>query len=695
MALIACCAMIGVSHQQDFPHGNMNRDCRECHDVKSWSTMSQSTTFTHDQTGFPLIGSHKQIKCANCHKNLEFAKIGAACADCHTDIHRGQFGLDCQNCHSPQNWQNRQDIFQTHAQKGFTLTGIHATLDCDACHINQQTNKYAGAPVDCKGCHESDFKLADNPDHLKAGFKADCQQCHRPLSSNWQNVSYEHPATFQLQGAHTRVECKGCHSAAFIGVSHECLACHNADFQATENPSHVALGFPSDCLICHDQNQWATNQFNHLQASGYELTGAHASVRCVDCHVNNQYVGLPRNCYGCHQTDFERVTQPSHVEGGFSRDCTGCHTDVAWSPATFNHSQTRFPLTGAHTNLQCIQCHSAGYQNTPFDCYSCHQADYNQANNPNHAQNNFNHDCTQCHTNIAWSPATFNHSQTRFPLTGAHTNLQCIQCHSAGYQNTPFDCYSCHQADYNQANNPNHAQNNFNHDCTQCHTNIAWSPATFNHAQTRFPLTGAHTNLQCIQCHSAGYQNTPFDCYSCHQADFNQVTDPNHIQNNFSHDCTLCHSTTAWDPATFDHAQTQFPLTGAHVTLQCISCHAGGYTGTPTDCYACHQSDYNGATNPNHPAAGFPHNCQSCHSTTNWTQTTYNHDTQYFPIYSSSHAGTWVLCSDCHTNASNFTIFECINCHEHNRTDTDNDHSEVSGYQYLSTACYTCHPRGR
>ncbi len=219
-------------------------------------------------------------------------------------------------------------------------------------------------------------------------------------------------------------------------------------------------------------------------------------------------------------------------------------------------------------------------------------------------------------------------------------------------------------------------------------------PATFNHGTTRFPLTGAHVSLACIACHANGYQNTPFDCYSCHQSNFNGVVDPNHVTNNFSHDCTVCHSTSAWSPASFNHNQTQFPLTGAHTTLQCVACHANGYQNTPTACVSCHQADYNGATNPNHTAQGFPTQCQQCHTTANWTQLTYNHNTQYFPITTGRHATVWSTCATCHNIPGNLAHFECILCHEHNRSDTDSQHQGRSGYQYLSTACYACHPRG-
>jgi nitrate/TMAO reductase-like tetraheme cytochrome c subunit len=166
------------------------------------------------------------------------------------------------------------------------------------------------------------------------------------------------------------------------------------------------------------------------------------------------------------------------------------------------------------------------------------------------------------------------------------------------------------------------------------------------------------------------------------------------VQNNFSQDCSECHNTTAWAPATFDHNQTQFPLTGAHIILQCLDCHSSGYSGTPTECFACHETAYNTTTNPNHAAAGFPTDCQQCHNTSNWNQTTWDHDAQYFPIYSGKHQGKWTDCADCHVNPSNYAVFECIFCHEHNQQEMDEKHQGVSGYIYQSIACYDCHPDG-
>jgi nitrate/TMAO reductase-like tetraheme cytochrome c subunit len=162
---------------------------------------------------------------------------------------------------------------------------------------------------------------------------------------------------------------------------------------------------------------------------------------------------------------------------------------------------------------------------------------------------------------------------------------------------------------------------------------------------------------------------------------------------NFPQDCSICHNTSAWTPASFNHALTRFPLTGAHISVACTSCHSNGvYAGTPTDCYSCHSREYTTTTDPNHVAAGFPRDCSTCHSTAAWTGATFTH--AQFPIYSGTHAGRWSSCGDCHTNSSNYAVFSCTtSCHD--KTATDSNHRGVSGYVYNSANCYSCHPSGR
>jgi len=105
--------------------------------------------------------------------------------------------------------------------------------------------------------------------------------------------------------------------------------------------------------------------------------------------------------------------------------------------------------------------------------------------------------------------------------------------------------------------------------------------------------------------------------------------------------------------------------------------------------------DYNDASNPDHNDLAFSTNCTDCHTTSpDWKPARFDEHDALFPIYSGTHNGEWNTCAECHTTSGNYGLFSCIDCHEHNQGDTDNEHDEVSGYTYSSLACFECHPTG-
>ena len=312
---------------------------------------------------------------------------------------------------------------------------------------------------------------------------------------------------------------------------------------------------------------------------------------------------------------------------------------------------------------------AAATPGTSPTCVSCHQKDYAATTNPNHAAGGFPTTCENCHSDQRLAAGHVRPQPDRFPLTGAHTQrgLRAGATSAAATRGRPPTATRATRRTTRGTTNPNHAASGFPTQCQSCHNTSAWKPANFDHNSTRFPLTGAHTRVDCAKCHVGGrYAGTPTDCYSCHQANYAATTNPNHAASGFPTQCQACHNTTAWRPASFNHNSTRFPLTGAHTRADCARCHAGGrYTGTPTDCYSCHQANYAATTNPNHRAASFPTQCQTCHTTSAWKPATFDHDGRYFPIYSGTHRGRWSSCSECHVNPGNYKAFECILCHEH------------------------------
>jgi hypothetical protein len=524
----------------------------------------------------------------------------------------------------------------------------------------------------------------------------DCERCHsvRGWQISVQSIR-EHQNRFPLMGVHAAVECESCHKGAavgqFQGLSTACSSCHLKEFQQTNNPSHLAMNFPTTCETCHLMDNWAGAKFDHLKFTGYALTGAHALLDCVACHVGNKFVGTPTDCASCHIKNYNATTNPNHVQAGFPTTCASCHTTIAWSPASFDHNKTRFPLTGAHVSVTCNACHIGGnFNNTPMDCAACHIKNFNSTTNPNHVQAGFPTTCVMCHTTIAWSPANFDHSKTVFPLTGFHVSVPCNSCHVGGnFATAPTDCAGCHLKNYNATTNPNHAQAGFPTTCAVCHTTTAWSPATFDHNKTVFPLTGFHVNVACTSCHLNGnYTTAPTDCAGCHLKDYNAATNPNHAQLGFPTTCVNCHTTTAWQPSTFDHSKTTFPLTGFHVTVACNLCHVGGnFTTVPTDCYSCHKATFIATTSPNHVAAGFPTDCSICHTTTSWAGAVFDHSKTPFPL-TGFHVN--VACPACHVN----NVFvglstACVSCHLNNFNTATSPNHVASGFPQTCELCHT------
>ncbi|MEZ5363859.1 MAG: cytochrome c3 family protein [Bryobacterales bacterium] len=171
-------------------------------------------------------------------------------------------------------------------------------------------------------------------------------------------------------------------------------------------------------------------------------------AQCQTCHVGGQYAGLGTACVNCHQTDYDQTTSPDHAAAGFPVQCEACHSTTQWLGAVFDHSNTNFPLTGAHaTTPKCADCHVNGqFQGTPTDCYSCHRTEYESVASPNHAAAGFPITCQDCHTTLQWTGATFNHS---FPIySGAHKQSiwqTCSTCHPNSSNFSEFTCLVCHE----------------------------------------------------------------------------------------------------------------------------------------------------------------------------------------------------------------------------------------------------------
>jgi hypothetical protein len=341
--------------------------------------------------------------------------------------------------------------FDHNRETRYPLRGLHEKVECRLCHTRLV---FTDAGTKCADCHA---------DIHRRQFGARCEECH--TVKGWRvglAALRTHSARFPLIGGHAAVDCEACHhgaaAARFTGLSIECAACHQKEYDAARLVDHRAANFPADCTQCHAIDGWRAVRFDHARFTGFELAGAHARLDCASCHIGNRYQGTPADCFSCHAKDFQAAANPNHVAAGFPRNCSLCHVSATWSGARFDHNTaTGFALTGAHVSAVCSACHVAGrFAGTPRDCFSCHSQTFDATRNPDHRKGNFPTDCGRCHSTNNWQGATFDHSITRFPLAGAHQKVDCARCHPGNnFTGTSSECVSCHLADYQKTTNPN------------------------------------------------------------------------------------------------------------------------------------------------------------------------------------------------------------------------------------------------
>ncbi len=693
-----------VSCHNNIHQNTVDIDCQKCHTTDTW--LVKNIREIHNQSRFPLLGVHQSVNCVSCHPSYpmsRFEVLSIDCFDCHRKDYQqaknpdhiaANFSTDCIQCHSIEikSWggKNFTHLF-------FPLTGGHNISNCNSCH-NQ--NSFTGLDTKCVSCHLSNYQNTQNPNHSQLGFSTDCETCHK--ITNWHDASFDHDNLFFpiYSGKHKGKwnTCNDCHTNQNNYAEFSCLNCHEHNKNDMDDKHRSINGYVYNspaCLSCHPNGD-GDNAFNH-DLTSFKLTGAHTNIECAACHQSG-FQNTPIECFGCHQNNFNQAINPNHIDLNFPTNCETCHTtNSGWKPAQFQQHNNFFELTGAHLNASCENCHNGNYTSIAFECSNCHIVNFNQTQNPNHQQIGISNQCSSCHNSTAWTPSTFNHSNTQFVLSGAHTTINCTSCHQGQTTGTSTECSYCHIDDFNQTQNPNHQQIGISNQCSSCHNSTAWIPSSFSHSNTTFPLAGVHTQIFCSDCHQEQTTGTSTDCYTCHQTQYEQSNNPNHVALNLPTTCATCHTIEPqWEPATFPIHNNFYQLTGQHNSIKdnCTLCHNGNYNSTPNQCNSCHINDYNNTTNPNHLAAKFPQECEICHNTNGWIPSTFNHDQQYFPIYSGAHKNKWDNCLICHTDQNNYSVFSCLTCHEHNQTEMNQKHIEVSDYQYNSEACLNCHPNG-
>lgn len=488
--------------------------------IEKWLIMPGEVTASHAEF---------EAACKNCHAPLSDQPQDQLCLVCHVEVGQdlaGQKGYhgrlpaaqqsECASCHTDHEGRDA-DILALdestfdHSLTDFVLRGSHLNVACVDCHTDGELHRQA--ETTCVGCHR-----ADDPHMGQLGES--CDACHS--TSEWRVSDFDHDTTaFSLTGAHDSVACGACHQdSTFENVGRTCIACHAAD------DKHEGRN-GTDCASCHSSESWSDLTFNHFIQTGFALRGGHQGIACLDCHRSDDFMDLGGSgCNSCH------AANDVH-EGGNGTDCASCHRVSDWSNVSFDHAlQTDFLLPAGHEKLACNACHTANvHDELPRECGSCHSDDDAHLGQ-------LGTQCESCHVANTWTGRLwFDHDITNFPLIGAHAAITCDQCHSsAAFHDAKTDCVACH------SDNDSH-NGALGDQCGACHNPVDWQAWQFEHdLQTGFPLTGAHSAVNCTACHVEPIQqNVSISdaCGTCHRRD-----DP-HFRR-FGNNCESCHTTSSF-----------------------------------------------------------------------------------------------------------------------------------------------------
>jgi len=259
----------------------------------------------------------------------------------------------------------------------------------------------------CSTCHAEVLKsFAGNP-HAKlamlhGGKGITCEGCHGPGKAHVESGG-DATKIFRFSQATAKQ------------VDATCLGCHEQAHPNFERSPHGEAGV--GCTSCHSV---------HASGNDLSLLKAPQPGLCYTCHTSTESAfALPfhhqvdeglMKCSDCHDTHGTFKRKQLRTTAEENAICTKCHTDTA-GPFAFEHPVVKAEgcvachtphgspnarlLNVSNVNTLCLQCHSATNLSQFPNAVS-------EQGGPVHNQATQYVACTNCHSQIHGSNATYN-----------------------------------------------------------------------------------------------------------------------------------------------------------------------------------------------------------------------------------------------------------------------------------------------
>jgi hypothetical protein len=394
-----------------------------------------------------------------------------------------------------------------------------------------------------------------------------------------------------------------------------------------------------------------------------------AAIACDQCHAAGKlFAGAPAT----------KVVPANHVPFPAGTSCTTCHSGTSFNSFVFTNASTIAAPGMVHAAVASIVC------------ASCHEKNLSWAGTPatvlrpalkaSGAPHTQTGACSDCHLNTVSFKGASDLPANHLPLL-APTTVNCADCHgnasdysvyAMNHADVTAVCSTCHAAGKSFANMaaPTLKQPPTNHvpfgtaECSTCHTPSNFTSFQMSNASGTVPPAMVHASVPgvaCATCHAAGL--------SWVGAPTTKAPPANHVPFGAA-SCESCHAAANFTSFQFSNLSTTAPSGMVHAAVAstvCSTCHEKGlsWVGAPTT-----------LLRPALKASGAVHTqtgeCSSCHFNTVSFKGATDLPANHLPLL----APTTVNCADCHSNASDYTVYTMV-------------HVDVTA------ACSTCHAAGK
>lgn len=154
-------------------------------------------------------------------------------------------------------------------------------------------------------------------------------------------------------------DCFACHTPFLGSTPDKCISCHKVEEIGIKTTTGISIAkeeksvafhqelIEDDCVACHSDHK-GVQAFRPINDFSHELLQPDRQDQCDSCHSN------PGDAL--------------HLK--IKSNCTQCHTQEAWVPATFDHDDYfRFDR---HHDTDCVTCHIDNNYDD-YTCYGCHE----------------------------------------------------------------------------------------------------------------------------------------------------------------------------------------------------------------------------------------------------------------------------------------------------------------------------------